>query len=80
MQGGRSAMYCCLLGLGAFFLDYSGGRRNGEVVLCRAADKISSFMVVTPPETCLLINLYSKSSMERVSGLDPVDQKLLSLD
>lgn len=77
-QWGRSATYCCPLGLGAFVLDYSGGRRNGEVVLHRAADKISSSTVVTPPETHLLINLYSKP-VERISGLDPVDQKLLSL-
>ena len=56
------------------------GRRNGEVALCRAADKISSSMVVTPLETCFLIKLYSKPSVERISGLDPVDHKLLSLD
>lgn len=53
--------------------------RTKEVVLCRAAVKFSSTMVVTASETSLLINISSKPSAERVSGLGPVDQKL-SLD
>lgn len=62
-----------------FVLDYSGGRRNGEVALCRAAGNTSSSMAVTLHEALPDKSLL-KAFCEGISGLYPVDQKLLSLD
>lgn len=62
-----------------FVLDYTGGRRNGEVALFRAAGKTSSSMVVTPYESLPDKSLL-KAFCEEISGLYAVDQKLLSLD
>lgn len=62
-----------------FVLEYTGGRKNEEVALCRASGKTSSSMVVTPYETLPDKSLL-KDFCEEISGLYPVDQKLLSLD